>query len=108
MGNNVRAQKSHPLWLLTVFLGANTGDPALDVLINGGPVGILALMVVGFWRGWIVPGKELAEERNRTKAEADQLRSERDKALDLVFAQAELASRALAVGEKVKDETQKA
>lgn len=32
-------------------------DPSLlDLLSKGGAIGVLAFVVVGFYRGWIVPG----------------------------------------------------
>jgi hypothetical protein len=69
------------------FLAAS--DPIVDLLAKGGPAVILAYVVLAFMRGWIVPGKD-----------AEKLREERDKALELVYKQAEIAQRALEVGEK--------
>lgn len=57
-------------------------DPLLQWLSTVGGTGILALGVVAFLRGWIVPGKWY-----------EQVREERDRALDLVYKQAGLAQR---------------
>lgn len=71
------------------FLSASSGDPILDWLSKAGSLGILSFIIVAFIRGWIVPGRDY-----------DSIRAERDKALDLVYKQAEIAQRALEVGEK--------
>lgn len=57
-------------------------DPLLQWLSTVGATGILALGVVAFLRGWIVPGKWY-----------EQVREERDRALELVYKQAGLAQR---------------
>lgn len=67
-----------------------TPEPNLiDWLQNAGSIGILAAAVVAFLRGWVVPG-----------AVCKQLREERDRALELVYKQAQLAERALEVSER--------
>lgn len=48
-----------------------------------------ALMIVGFIRGWIVPGTTF-----------NRVLGERDKALELVYTLAEAARRAVEAGEK--------
>lgn len=73
------------MWLL--FQAAN--DPLIDWLSRGGSLGILAAAVIAFLRGWIVPGSV-----------ANQLRDERDRALELVYKQAEVAQRALEAAER--------
>lgn len=67
-----------------------TGEPILDWLISAGPVGILALVAWAFLTGRIVPASTLND-----------VRVERDRALDLVYKQADIAGRALEVSEKV-------
>lgn len=64
-------------------------DPLIDWLSRGGSIGILTAAVVAFLRGWIVPGSV-----------ANQLRDERDRALELVYKQAEVAQRALEAAER--------
>lgn len=73
------------MWLL--FQTAN--DPLIDWLSRGGSLGILAAAVIAFMRGWVVPGSV-----------ANQLRDERDRALELVYKQAEVAQRALEAAER--------
>lgn len=68
----------------------SSGDPLLDWLINNASaVGVLALLVVGFLRGWIVTGREHTR-----------VISERDRAMELVYTQAEATARALEIAEK--------
>jgi hypothetical protein len=64
-------------------------DPLLQWLSSAGSLGILAAGVIAFLRGWIVPGSV-----------AVQLRLERDRALELVYKQADIAQRALEQAEK--------
>lgn len=71
------------------MLGEVTSDPVITWLTQGGSVGILAAAVVSFQRGWIVPGSAYK-----------QVREERDKALELVYKQAEIAQRAVAAAER--------
>jgi hypothetical protein len=64
-------------------------DPLLQWLTNAGSLGILATAVLAFLRGWIVPGSV-----------ANELREERDRALELVYKQADVAQRALEAAER--------
>jgi hypothetical protein len=74
--------------LFQLLLAAQSQDPFLDYLKNNASaVGILAFLVVALMRGWLVTGRE-----------ADELRTERDRALDLVYKQADLTSAALQAG----------
>lgn len=78
------------LFLLQLF--TSSGDPLLDFIVNNASaVGVLALVLIALLRGWLVTGREL-----------ERVISERDKALDLVYAQAEATQRALEIAEKVK------
>jgi hypothetical protein len=70
-------------------LGDVTSDPIIQWLTQGGSVGILAAAVVSFQRGWIVPGSAYR-----------QVREDRDKALELVYKQAEIAQRAVEAAER--------
>lgn len=79
------------MWELT--LGASafamvaaqaTQDPLIEWLSRAGSIGILAAACIAFLRGWIVSGKAY-----------DEVRAERDRALDLVYKQAGLAHRAV-------------
>ena len=76
-----------------------TSDPLLDWLSRGGALGVLAFVVIGFVRGWIVPSPEV----DRLVSEIGQLRTERDRALELVYTQAEIAGKALAALSESKD-----
>lgn len=77
------------------LLDTNTGDPLLNWLVNNASaVGVLAFVVVALLRGWLVTGRELTR-----------VVEERDKALDLVYAQAQATQRALEVAEKQKADT---
>ena len=71
------------------WLAVASQDPLLEWLSRAGSIGILAFAVLAFLRGWIVPG-----------AVAEQLRDERDRALELVYKQAEVAQRALEAAER--------
>jgi O-antigen ligase len=72
-----------------VIVAQTSGDPLLDWLSRAGALGVLAAIVIAFLRGWVVTG-----------AEAERLRGDRDRALDLVYKQAELAQRALDTAER--------
>ncbi len=61
-----------------------TQDPYFQWLSQGGSLGILAIVVVGFKVGWIVPGWAYR-----------QMRDDRDKALAQLDKQGEIAQRAL-------------
>lgn len=78
------------MWLTIVAADA-TQDPLLEWLSRAGALGLLAAAVVAFLRGWIVSG-----------ASYERMREERDRALELVYRQAELAERALAAAEKTR------
>jgi len=72
-----------------LLAAATTGDPLLDWLAQAGMGGVLALVVVGFIRGWIVSGSSYK-----------QALAEKERALDLVYKQAEIASRTLDAAER--------
>jgi hypothetical protein len=74
---------------------ANGQDPLLQWLSNAGSLGILAAGCVGFLRGWIVSGS--AHHR---------VLAERDRALDLVYKQADVAQKALEVAEQERRRSQ--
>ena len=85
--------------LAGTLLGSSgsSGDPILDWLSNNASaVGMLAFLVVALLRGWLVTKREL----DHLDEECEKLRQERDKALDLVYKQAEISTRALDVSEK--------
>ena len=73
------------------LLAASSGDPLLDWLSQAGMGGVLAFVVIGFIKGWIVSGSTHKEVLRREQ-----------RALDLVYAQAEIAQRALDAAEKGK------
>jgi hypothetical protein len=67
----------------------NSQDPLLQWLSNAGSLGILAAAVLAFLRGWIVSGAahmRVVEEKNR--------------ALELVYKQADITQRALETAER--------
>jgi hypothetical protein len=66
-----------------------TTDPTSDWLSKASGPAVLAFVVIALLNGWLVTGRE-------NKA----LRLERDKALELVYKQAEVAQRALEVSER--------
>jgi hypothetical protein len=55
-------------------------------IARAGPTAILAVMIVGFLKGWIVTGSAY-----------DQMRAERDRALELVYKHAGITERAVDV-----------
>jgi hypothetical protein len=68
---------------------SHESDPLLQWLSSAGSLGILAAAVLAFLRGWIVSGAahmRVLEERNR--------------ALELVYKQADIAQRALEAAER--------
>lgn len=76
-----------------ILASGTSGDPLLDWIVqNATAVGILAFIVVALLRGWLVTGRECEE-----------VRKERDRAVDLVYKQAEITGRALEVSEKVSN-----
>jgi hypothetical protein len=64
-------------------------DPLLQWLSNAGSLGILAAAVVAFLRGWVVSGS--AHQR---------VLAERDRALELVYKQADVVEKALMASER--------
>lgn len=71
---------------------AGSGDPLLDWIVqNATAVGLLAFIVVALLRGWLVTGRE-----------HDRVLDERNRALEIVYAQAQATSRALDVAEKAR------
>lgn len=60
-----------------------------SLLTQGGAVAVLAFVVTGFVRGWIVPGSAYKEVCNQ-----------RDRAIDQVYRMAETAQRAVEVAER--------
>jgi len=89
-----------------MILGTSTGDPLIDLLLNGTPYAILVAIIIAFFTGRILPGKQvekqIANMETKHDKEIAQLREERDTALAFVRTQAEIAQRALEVSEKVK------
>lgn len=72
-----------------LHLLSDTSGPQWQWLSQGGAIGVLAFVVAGFVRGWIVPGsayKEVCEQR--------------DRAIDQVYRMAETAQRAVEVAER--------
>ncbi len=69
--------------------GVSSGNPLVDWLANNGAVGVLALVVVAFFRGWIVPGTELKLARE-----------ERDRAMTLLLESTKVSSKSLDIAEK--------
>jgi hypothetical protein len=63
-------------------------DPALiDLLARGGAFTLLAVMVVGLLRGWVVPGdryRKMEQERDEWKSLAVELMQTAQKAIRLV------------------------
>ena len=62
-------------------------NDSLDIaqwIARAGPTAILAVVIVGFLKGWIVTGSA-----------HDQMKQERDRALELVYKQAGLTERAV-------------
>lgn len=70
-------------------LAATAPDPYLEWLSRAGSLGILAFAVLAFLRGWIVPGSRYEEAIK-----------ERDRALELVYKNAEIAQRAIEAAER--------
>lgn len=66
---------------------AQTTQDSLDIanwIARAGPTAILAFVIAGFLKGWIVTGRSF-----------EQMRAERDRALELVYKQAGLTERAV-------------
>jgi hypothetical protein len=85
------------MWAL---VSTAASGPDWTWLTSAGSIGILAAVVVGFWQGWIVPGSELKAERLRCKEEREQLRLERDRAVEQVSWVVEIARRTLEAAER--------
>lgn len=77
-----------------------SGDPLLDWLSRAGAFAVLAAAVVALLRGWVVPATTVRQLVEAQERECTQLRTERDRALGLVYKQAEISNRALEVTEK--------
>jgi len=67
----------------------NSADPLLQWLSSAGSLGILAAAVLAFLRGWVVSGSAHAR-----------VLAERDRALEMVYKQANIAQRALEAAEQ--------
>lgn len=87
-------------WISVLYTDPSTGVPEVDWLTRIGSLGILAYGVVAFMRGWIVSGAAAKERLSEMKGTCDEMRAQRDKALDLVYKHAEISTRALELGEK--------
>lgn len=72
-----------------VATGSEASD-LVDLLTRGGAVGILAFVVMGFVRGWIVAGFVHREAC-----------TQRDRATDLVYRMAEASERAAVVSQEL-------
>lgn len=64
-------------------------DPLLQWLSNAGALGILAAACVAFLRGWIVP-----------RSTYERALAEKDRAMELVYKQADVAQKALEAAER--------
>lgn len=65
-----------------------TSNPLIDLLVNGGAIGVLAWIALSFATGKL-----------RTEKELNRVIAERDRALDLVYKSAEIANAAIKVAE---------
>jgi hypothetical protein len=73
-----------------VIAVVSTGDPLTDWLVNNFTgAAMAAFVIVSLLRGWLVSGRE-----------HDRVIVERDRALELVYTQAEATARALDVAER--------
>ena len=84
-----------------------TVSPDPTWLTSAGVAGVLATVVIGFWKGWIVSAgvykqalDDAARERLEHEQEASRLRQERDRALEQVYLGNEIARRALEAAER--------
>lgn len=82
------------------MLGSVTTDPTYTWLTQGGSLGILAVAVLGFMRGWIVPGSALKQAQDDCRESFDRVRGERDRALEQVYKLAEISQRAVEAAER--------
>ena len=92
--------------MLTLLL-ETTVSPDPTWLTSAGVAGVLATVVIGFWKGWIVSAAvykqsldDAARERLEHEQEAARLRQERDRALEQVYKGNEIARRALEAAER--------
>jgi hypothetical protein len=86
------------LWLLAE--APVSPDPTW--LTSAGVAGVLATVVIGFWKGWIISAgvykqalDDAARERQEHEQDSSRLRQERDRALEQVYKGNEIAQRAL-------------
>ena len=70
-------------------MNSGASDPLLQWLSNAGALGILATAVLAFLRGWIVP-----------RATYERALEEKDRAMELVYKQADVTQRALEAAER--------
>lgn len=71
-------------------VGITSGDPLIDFLVqNGSAITILAYVIVALQRGWLVTGRE-----------NERVVSDLERAMELIYKQAEATGRALDVAEK--------
>ena len=75
-------------------MGQGAADPLLQWLSNAGALGVLAAGVLAFTRGWIVSGASHAR-----------VLAERDRAMEMVYKQADIAQRALEAAEQERRRT---
>lgn len=71
---------------LLVWLGADAPDPLLQWLVSAGGTGVLALAVVAFLRGWVVPGsthERVLSERDRLFSIVTETGQVADKTIDI-------------------------
>lgn len=68
---------------------ASSGNPVIDWLTNTGAIGILAFVIVAFMKRWIVTGSEL-----------EQVRKERDRALDILLEMTQVSAKSLDIAER--------
>lgn len=86
--------------ILLQIAEAAVNDPAIDWLTRAGSLGILSFAVIAFMRGWICSGASAKERLDDMRSQKEEMKAQRDKALELVYKQADLAQRALEVGDK--------
>lgn len=73
-----------------------TPDDFTHLLDQGGTLALLAIALVAFWRGWIVPGRDF-----------DRMVVERDRAIQDRDRWQEAAFRSLQLGERVTSHIEK-
>lgn len=72
--------------LPTLLATATDSSDFVSLLLKGGPTAVLVAVVIGFVRGWIVPGSSYAEAC-----------SQRDRAIEVVYKMADTTQRAAEV-----------